>query len=403
LFPCTAFYIAKGNVILAGNNEDWFDYKTKMWVVPSEDGKFGGIYFGFSDFIKQGGMNEKGLFFDGFATDPLEVVNSKTKPHFQGRLADHVMTTCETVEEVVNIFQKYNLEGFKTGMLMFGDAYGKSVIIEGDEFIISQKGQQICTNFYQSKTMHSDIDCWRFLEAEKMLNAASDISIELCKSTLKAVHVDFTQYSNIYDLKNKKIFLYHYHNFDNVVEFDLPEELRKGERNYDIATLFPRNDEFIRQTRPKVTPTNNKTMFYFLIFSSIIFMSTPFIIHYYKKRISKTMLDKVENVFNLFTLFQINFISAILLYLILMIALAQNSFIFDSGLPQDLKGLSLVQIILIHIPLLMIILDLLMIAVLIRVFAKKYWTRSLRVFYFFMTLILSVNLWFFHYWDLIRI
>lgn len=403
LFSCTAFYIAKDNVIFAGNNEDWFDYKTKMWVVPSEDGKFGGIYFGFSDFIRQGGINEKGLFFDGFATDPLEVVNSKSKPHFQGRLADHVMATCETVEEVVNIFSKYNLEGFKTGMLMFGDAYGKSVIIEGDEFIINKKGQQICTNFYQSKIKRSDIDCWRFLEAEKMLNTATEISIKFCKSILKAVHVDFTQYSNIYDLKNKKIYLYHYHNFNHVVEFDLQEELKKGERKYDIATLFPRNDEFMRRSISKKTPINNKMMLYFLIFSSVILIITPFGIHYNKKKISDTTLAKVENEFNLFAFFQINSIIVTLLYLILMIALAKNPFIFDSGLPQVLKGLSVVQIILIHIPLLMVILDLLMIAILIRVFVKRYWTNNLRTIYLCMTLIISVNLYFFNYWNLIRI
>jgi len=239
LYPCTAFYIAKGDTILAGNNEDWFDPQTKMWFVPSENGDFGRVYFGFYNFFPQGGMNEKGLFFDGFATEQHEVVKSKDKPRYDGIIIDKVMASCTTVEEVIEIFSKYNLEHMRSSMLMFGDAHGNSVIIEGDDFLLKEGDYQVCTNFYQSKTKPDDIECWRYLKAEEMLEAGSKASVQLCESILDAVHTEYTQYSNIYDLKKRIVYLYHFHDFDNVIEIDLLEELKKEKNSYDIESLFP--------------------------------------------------------------------------------------------------------------------------------------------------------------------
>jgi hypothetical protein len=72
-----------------------------------------------------------------------------------------------------------------------------------------------------------------------MLEAGSKASVQLCESILDAVHTEYTQYSNIYDLKKRIVYLYHFHDFDNVIEIDLLEELKKGKKSYDIESLFP--------------------------------------------------------------------------------------------------------------------------------------------------------------------
>ena len=36
---CTIVMVAKGNIVLAGNNEDWRNPKTKIWFVPASDGE----------------------------------------------------------------------------------------------------------------------------------------------------------------------------------------------------------------------------------------------------------------------------------------------------------------------------------------------------------------------------
>ena len=49
LYACTGFCISKGNTVLVGNNEDYMDPDTKVFYVPAEKDKYGGVYFGFDN------------------------------------------------------------------------------------------------------------------------------------------------------------------------------------------------------------------------------------------------------------------------------------------------------------------------------------------------------------------
>jgi hypothetical protein len=77
-----------------------------------------------------------------------------------------------------------------------------------------------------------------------MLDAAGEnISVELFRRILAATHAEGanpTLYSNIYDLKRRVMYLYNFHNFENVVTIDLAAELEKGKRALDLPSLFPR-------------------------------------------------------------------------------------------------------------------------------------------------------------------
>ncbi|MHC4942514.1 MAG: hypothetical protein ACYTG7_05780 [Planctomycetota bacterium] len=244
---CTAFCAYKGGPVLVGNNEDFFNTNTKMWYVAPAEGRYGGVYFGFEDLYPQGGMNEKGLFVDGFATESYKVTKSHDKPFFQGNMVVEAMATCATVEEVVDFFGNYNLTFFDTFMLMFADRTGDSVIIEGDEFVRKKGDFQITTNFYQSKTLPLFITCDRYKIARKMLMESEEYDLDLCRRILAATHNETsapTQYSNVYDLTNGKVYLYHFHNYAEEVVIDLKEELAKGERTIDLPSLFSRNFAF---------------------------------------------------------------------------------------------------------------------------------------------------------------
>ena len=46
-----------------------------------------------------------------------------------------------------------------------------------------------------------------------------------------------TQYSNIYDVKNQLIYLYHFHNFQKEYKIDLKKELAKGKHSYNIPSF----------------------------------------------------------------------------------------------------------------------------------------------------------------------
>lgn len=248
LYACTGFCISKGDTVLVGNNEDHIDPDTKVFYVPAEKGKYGGVYFGFElpQGGPQGGMNEKGLVYDGFATTPPNPVkNSLDKPVFDGYLIKKVMEECATVDEVLEIFGKYNLAFMERYMLFFADANGDSAIIEGDNVVRKKGKYQVVTNFYQSETRKEDINiiCGRYPIATAMLEDADDISVDLAKRVLAATHQEGpypTVYSNVYDLKRRIVYLYHFHNFQNEVVIDLKAELAKGARSIDLPDLFPK-------------------------------------------------------------------------------------------------------------------------------------------------------------------
>ena len=131
-YPCTAFYAYNGKMALAGNNEDFYHTKTRIWFIPAEEGRFGRVYLGYDDGYSQGAMNDQGLFMDGFATRPHPITRSEGKPAYKGNIMDDTMATCGTVQDVVDLWSKYNLSSLETAMLMFADKHGDSVIIEGD-------------------------------------------------------------------------------------------------------------------------------------------------------------------------------------------------------------------------------------------------------------------------------
>jgi hypothetical protein len=154
------------------------------------------------------------------------------------------MAECATVEEVINIFDRYNLQFMEKFMLMFADKTGASAIIEGD-VVIRKKGRyQVITNFYQSEVKDRNYPCERYKIAIEMLKKNSGISVKLFRQILAAVHAEGeyvnTLYSNIYDLKKGLVYLYHFHDFANEVVIDLNEELKKGKHTYDLPSLFPR-------------------------------------------------------------------------------------------------------------------------------------------------------------------
>ena len=79
-------------------------------------------------------------------------------------------------------------------------------------------------------------------------------------------------HSNVCDLKSKKIYLYLNHNFNDVVEIDLLEELKKGEKSYLISTymalmyspdIYPEGTVVLLQNYPN--PFNQTTTIPFTI------------------------------------------------------------------------------------------------------------------------------------------
>ena len=238
---CTIFTAALQGKILAGNNEDWYDSNSKICFYPSEQGKYGRFIFRDLYGFPQGGMNDQGLFYDIAAHPQLNITSSLSMIPIMGRdILTKCLEECATVREVKKVFDKYNLSFMAKWQIMWADSTRASIIIEGDDIIEKEGDFQVMTNFVQSAT-NTPYTCTRYNTAVNMLEDRTSISVELFRDICDAthqVHDWYTQYSNVCDLKNKTIYLYHKYNFDEVVKIDLLKELEKGEKSYLISSYM---------------------------------------------------------------------------------------------------------------------------------------------------------------------
>jgi len=241
---CTVFSASQGDVVLAGANEDAPFPRGKIWFLPPEKGKYGRVYFGFPDVPRvQAGMNDQGLFWDALSAEPMAVTTSRDKPQHLGFLLEKITEECATVEEALAVFERYSRGFMRDCMYLLADSMGDSAIVEGDAVVRKRGSYQVVTNFRQSRSKEGESPCDRYQIAVEMLEAG-EVSVDLFRRILASTHVEApphpTVYSTIADLRGGIIYVYHYHNFTNVFEIDLAEELKKGRHSYDLPSLFPR-------------------------------------------------------------------------------------------------------------------------------------------------------------------
>ena len=260
IFPCTIFNVSKKGLVLAGNNEDGFTPNTNVWFVPGPDGKYGAVWVGFDvELGKMGAMNDQGLFFDGNALkfnkmnahpELLSFSDDKSSWVRIMRAWEQIMQECATVEEVLDMLSRYNLDGWNNFQLIFADKTGASAVVGADksgELAITRKQGdfQVSTNYNLANPEFGaySYPCRRFHIATEMLEKMEELTVDYCRDILAAVHAEgssVTLYSNICDLTNGDIYIYNFHNCGEVAKFNLEEELKKGEHVYKIASLFPR-------------------------------------------------------------------------------------------------------------------------------------------------------------------
>jgi len=245
---CTFVSMAKNGLVLVGYNEDYIDLRTALWFFPAGDKTYGRILWGYDRplFPYQGGMNEKGLFIDFNFTRETGWKDDPDKPNLDGDPTDYFLSRFAAADEVVEFFERNDVD-LSGGMFVVADATGKSVVVEWAngqlQVLRKNRSYQICTNDLLSPTgepsEHSDV---RWKTADKMLENQTTPSVGLIRRVLSATCAQFdfatTLYSTICDLVNKKVYLYHFHNFEEVVVFDLKKELAKGVSKRSIPDLF---------------------------------------------------------------------------------------------------------------------------------------------------------------------
>ena len=272
---CTIFTASYGEKVLFGNNEDYSNPRTYYWVHPSTDENYGGVYFGFDNFWPQGGINEKGLCYDWNALPEASLNNHPELPSFMAGKLEYgrwILNKCATVEEAIELVKSYSLISL-AAQIHLADATGDAVVISagpGGEFAFSRKqkgdGFLVSTNFNLANPDNAySHPCRRYDTAFKMLEKIEDgnnLTVDYFQSILDAVHFEGastnTLYSNIFDLRNGIIYLYHWHQWDEVVTLDVAKQITKGPLRNRISSLFSQEtvDKALAESRAYNLKTN---------------------------------------------------------------------------------------------------------------------------------------------------
>lgn len=246
-YPCSMFKITKHGKTMVGNNEDYWNPNSRVWFEKGQKGEYGAFYVGFNNFWPQGGMNQAGLVFDGFAEDYKEIADTIGKKPLSMNFLREIMQRCATVDEVKKYLIQFNLTGLETSMFFFVDKSGKYLVAEGDSLIIGNKEKYIVSNFYPSQIKNEcDVPLSYYQKGRKYLEKTQDISVAFCTSVMDTMHQarDWgagTLYTTVYDLEEGLIYLYFFRDYKHVIKFNLKEELTKDNHSLIIPELFPEN------------------------------------------------------------------------------------------------------------------------------------------------------------------
>lgn len=246
-FSCSMFKMTENGKTIVGNNEDWVSPNTQIWFEPGKMGEYGVAYLGFFDQFPQGGINEAGLVFDGFATGEYPVTNTEGKIDMSAKAAiQKIMRNFSGVEEVKNFLSTINLKFLSSSVLMFVEKSGKYLIVEGDVMTIGEEKFYVQSNFIPSKA-NVEEDKKLVLHYQNGMgflsknNPTKKVNMNFCAKVMENMQHRDTQYTSLYNLNDGTIKLYHYHNYEVEVVINLKKELKKGAHSYIIPEMFPQN------------------------------------------------------------------------------------------------------------------------------------------------------------------
>ncbi|MBN2031051.1 linear amide C-N hydrolase [bacterium] len=250
IFSCTIFNATHDDITLIGNNEDWTIQEAYIKCAPREDNQYGRITFGFGDDCQYpfGGINDQGLFYEiASLTRRNDIRFDPNKETIDNPIYEKVLETCASIEEAIDLIKQYNVTGFMRHHIMVVDRSGASATIEWgrDSLSVIRKNNhyQVMTNFNNTDpSLAGGYPCFRYMNAERKLDNLEDITVEDFRLILQSVHnsgPDYpTIYSNIYDLKNRLIYVYYLHNFEEYTIIDIEDELKKEEHTHYLPSLF---------------------------------------------------------------------------------------------------------------------------------------------------------------------
>jgi hypothetical protein len=227
-----------GEVFAAANEDDYTPF-SRVWFNPRTSDRYGSVCFGAPDLQIGAAMNEYGLFYDFTAQYTIDPAKYDLKHPYNGDIMFEILGKCKTVKEALAFLETHDYTA--ASQVLLADATGNSVIMHVGEKVMKSGNYQINTNFDICNLATGNYSCARYDISNQILSNATTVSVSLLRNLLNRTHQEgtlSTQYSNIYDLKRGIIYVYLFHDFENVYVIDLKKELSKGYRLEMLADHF---------------------------------------------------------------------------------------------------------------------------------------------------------------------
>jgi hypothetical protein len=226
---CTAFTLTDDVHALLCHNEDWVNPNTRIWFVPAVASHYGCEFVGFDDNWGQGGMNTAGLAYDWVSGYKAQWERGPNMMTVKGNPSELMLQTCATVDQAIVFFQTHWEPSFSNGNILVADRSGVSVRIGARDGVLTIKMKKTFQGFgYGGKIvskMQSDDSQPTLSNAEKILQAARQLG------------KGGTKYSTVYDIKSGTVFLFPVPGSEDIVAFNLDQELKKDGHFYDMPMI----------------------------------------------------------------------------------------------------------------------------------------------------------------------
>jgi hypothetical protein len=276
-FACTVFKTTHEGRTFIGCNEDAWSINAQVRFVQGRSGEYGAIYFDHFNghpLRQQGpqlGMNEAGLVFDGLTIQPQQAspVPGRKQVRFDD-LMPMLMRTCATVHEAATRLHTFDFSWLTRSMLFFADRNGDYLIVENDTMILGHDPSYAVGNWRMGTCSDpATIPIPRLQAGRELLLSGNGASFEEAEKVLSTMTVcrpklgEGTLFSVLFDPQEAQAHLYFYHDLSERVSFDLKEELAKGDRTVDMASLFGPRPEYDR-LKSYLTPFHQRWLWWAL-------------------------------------------------------------------------------------------------------------------------------------------
>ncbi len=276
LLACSGIVLVKdGKILLGGNNDTSYSDQLKLRVAPSHDDLFGRVCVSMD--VVPGWtpvgfdcMNDRGLAIVHANVPAAPTPYDPDKPQFRHNFLEKIVSECANVKQAVAMIQAYSLPAEHHAFIhiMMVDASGDSAVVEwvdGGIKVIRRDGNaQFMTNHLLSKPETAGGPKSRYARGALMVPTLETtppgivaLLKEVSQGAIWKGREVGTLHSNIWDVKERKLYLYYKRDFDHPRVFSLDDELAKGEHTMELKDLFPNPSPFETQWRDENGPVPN--------------------------------------------------------------------------------------------------------------------------------------------------